>query len=85
MRGDVLARVGDRGSARLAVRDYLLVKGRSEHIVVGGSYPPNLMVSEAALAAAVDQGAPDHGWPVFKYQPKAPTHERPKVGGGYSM
>ena len=33
------------------------------------------------LAAAVDQGAPDHGWPVFKYQPKAPTHERPKVGG----
>ena len=32
-------------------------------------------------ASAVDQGAPDHGWPVFKYQPKAPTHERPKVGG----
>ena len=50
----------------------------------GGSYPPNLMVSDAALAAAVDQGAPDNGWPVFRYQPKAPTHERPKVGG-YSM
>lgn len=47
----------------------------------GGSYPPNLMVSEAALAAAVDQGAPDHVWPVFRYQPKAPTCERPKVGG----
>lgn len=55
---------------------------RSAMDAVGGSYPPNLMVSEAALAAAVDQGAPDHGWPVFKYQPKAPTHERPKVGGG---
>ena len=54
---------------------------RSAMDAVGGSYPPNLMVSEAALAAAVDQGAPDHGWPVFKYQPKAPTHERPKVGG----
>ena len=36
---------------------------------------------DAALAAAVDQGAPDNGWPVFRYQPKAPTHERPKVGG----
>lgn len=54
---------------------------RSAMDAAGGSYPPNLMVSEAALAAAVDQGAPDHGWPVFKYQPKAPTHERPKVGG----
>ena len=54
---------------------------RSAMDAVGGSYPPNLMVSEAALAAAVEQGAPDHGWPVFKFQPKAPTHERPKVGG----
>jgi len=54
---------------------------RSGMDAAGGSYPPNLMVSEAALAAAVEQGAPDHGWPVFKYQPKAPTHERPKVGG----
>ena len=58
---------------------------RSGMDAAGGSYPPNLMVSEAALAAAVDQGAPDHGWPVFRYQPKAPTRERPKVGGGYSM
>jgi site-specific DNA-methyltransferase (adenine-specific) len=54
---------------------------RSAMDAVGGSYPPNLMVSEAALAAAVEQGAPDHSWPSFKYQPKAPTHERPKVGG----
>ena len=54
---------------------------RSAMDAANGSYPPNLMVSEAALAAAVEQGAPDHGWPVFKYQPKAPTHERPKVGG----
>lgn len=54
---------------------------RSGMDAAGGSYPPNLMVSEAALAAAVDQGAPDNGWPVFRYQPKAPTHERPKVGG----
>ena len=57
---------------------------RSGMDAAGGSYPPNLMVSDAALAAAVDQGAPDNGWPVFRYQPKAPTHERPKVGG-YSM
>ena len=41
----------------------------------------DLMVSDAALAAAVDQGAPDNGCPVFRYQPKVPTHERPKVGG----
>ena len=54
---------------------------RSGMDAAGGSYPPNLMVSETALAAAVDQGAPDHGWPVFRYQPKAPTRERPKVGG----
>ena len=54
---------------------------RSGMDAAGGSYPPSLMVSEAALAAAVDQGAPDHGWPVFRYQPKAPTRERPKVGG----
>lgn len=55
---------------------------RSGMDAAGGSYPPNLMVSDAALAAAVDQGAPDNGWPVFRYQPKAPTRERPKVGGG---
>ena len=48
----------------------------------GGSYPPNLLMGERALAAAVEQGAPDHVWPVFRYQPKAPTSERPKVGGG---
>lgn len=34
---------------------------RSGMDAAGGSYPPNLMVSETALAAAVDQGAPDHG------------------------
>lgn len=48
----------------------------------GGSYPPNLLMGEEAMAAAVEQGAPDHVWPVFRYQPKAPTSERPKVGGG---
>lgn len=47
----------------------------------GGSYPPNLLMGEQALAAAVEQGAPDHTWPVFRYQPKAHTSERPKVGG----
>lgn len=47
-----------------------------------GSYPPNLLMGEEAMAAAVEQGAPDHVWPVFRYQPKAPTSERPKVGGG---
>ena len=46
-----------------------------------GSYPPNLLMGEQALAAAVEQGAPDHAWPVFRYQPKAPTSERPKVEG----
>lgn len=49
---------------------------------VHGLYPPNLLISEQALASAVEQGAPDHVWPVFRYQPKAPTSERPKVGGG---
>ena len=49
---------------------------------VNGLYPPNLLMGEQALAAAVEQGAPDHVWPVFRYQPKAPTSERPKVGGG---
>ena len=48
---------------------------------VHGLYPPNLLMSEQALAGAVEQGAPDHVWPVFRYQPKAPTSERPKVGG----
>lgn len=48
---------------------------------VNGSYPPNLLMGEQAMAAAVEQGAPDHVWPVFQYQPKAPTSERPKVGG----
>ena len=47
----------------------------------GGSYPPNLLMGEQAMATAVQQGAPDHVWPVFRYQPKAPTSERPKVGG----
>lgn len=47
----------------------------------GGAYPPNLLMGERAMAAAVEQGAPDHVWPVFRYQPKAPTSERPKVGG----
>ena len=47
-----------------------------------GLYPPNLLMGEQALAAAVEQGAPDHVWPVFRYQPKAPKSERPKVGGG---
>lgn len=51
---------------------------------VNGLYPPNLLMSEQALAGAVEQGVPDHVWPVFRYQPKAPTSERPKVGG-YSM
>ena len=46
-----------------------------------GMYPPNLLMGEQAMAAAVEQGAPDHVWPVFRYQPKAPTSERPKVGG----
>ena len=50
----------------------------------GGSYPPNLLMGEQAMAAAVQQGAPDHVWPVFRYQPKAPSRERPIVGGGYS-
>lgn len=48
---------------------------------VGGSYPPNLLMGEQAMAAAVEQGAPDHVWPVFRYQPKAPKTERPVVGG----
>lgn len=48
---------------------------------VNGLYPPNLLMGEAAMAAAVEQGAPDHVWPVFRYQPKAPTSERPKAGG----
>lgn len=47
---------------------------------VGGSYPPNLLMGEEALAAAVEQGAPDHVWPVFRYQPKAPKRERPIAG-----
>ena len=49
---------------------------------VNGLYPPNLLMGERAMAAAVEQGAPDHVWPVFRYQPKAPKSERPKVGGG---
>lgn len=49
---------------------------------VNGLYPPNLLVGEQAMTAAVEQGAPDHTWPVFRYQPKAPTSERPKAGGG---
>lgn len=47
---------------------------------VGDSYPPNLLMGEQAMAAAVAQGAPDHVWPVFRYQPKAPKRERPIVG-----
>lgn len=46
-----------------------------------GMYPPNLLMGEQAMAAAVAQGAPDHVWPVFRYQPKAPKRERPIVGG----
>ena len=57
----------------------LNIKKASEQ--VNGLYPPNLLMGEAAMAAAVQQGAPDHVWPVFRYQPKAPTSERPKVGG----
>ena len=38
-------------------------------------------MGEQAMAAAVERGAPDHVWPVFRYQPKAPTSERPKAGG----
>lgn len=49
---------------------------------VGGLYPPNLLMGEEAMAAAVEQDAPDHVWPVFRYQPKAPKSERPIVGGG---
>lgn len=48
---------------------------------VNGLYPPNLLMGEQAMAAAVEQGAPDHVWPVFRYQPKAPKRERPIVGG----
>lgn len=48
---------------------------------VNGLYPPNLLMGEEAMAAAVEQGVPDHVWPVFRYQPKAPKRERPKVGG----
>ena len=48
---------------------------------VHGLYPPNLLMSEQALASAVEQGAPDHVWPVFRYQPKARKSERPIVGG----
>lgn len=48
---------------------------------VNGLYPPNLLMGEEAMAAAVEQGAPDHVWPVFRYQPKAPKSERPKAGG----
>lgn len=48
----------------------------------GGSYPPNLLMGEQAMVTAVQQGAPDHVWPVFRYQPKAPSRERPIVGGG---
>ena len=49
---------------------------------VNGLYPPNLLMSEQAMRDAVEQGAPDHVWPVFRYQPKAPKSERPVVGGG---
>ena len=48
---------------------------------INGLYPPNLLMCEQAMAAAVEQGAPDHVWPVFRYQPKAPKRERPIVGG----
>ena len=47
----------------------------------GGSYPPNLLMGEQAMATAVQQGAPDYVWPVFRYQPKAPSREHPIVGG----
>ena len=49
---------------------------------INGLYPLNLLMGEQAMAAAVEQGAPDHVWPVFRYQPKAPKAERPIVGGG---
>lgn len=48
---------------------------------VNGLYPPNLLMGEQAMAAAVQQGAPDHVWPVFRYMPKAPKRERPIVVG----
>lgn len=48
---------------------------------INGLYPPNLLMGEQAMAVAVEQGAPDHVWPVFRYQPKAPKRERPIVGG----
>ena len=48
---------------------------------INGAYPPNLLMGEQAMAAAVEQGAPDHVRPVFRYQPKAPKRERPIVGG----
>lgn len=48
---------------------------------INGLYPPNLLMGEQAMAAAVEQGAPDHVWPVFRYQPKAPKRERPIVDG----
>lgn len=51
---------------------------------VNGLYPPNLLMSEQALAGAVEQGAPDHVWPVFRYQPKAPHIRAPEGGGGDS-
>lgn len=45
---------------------------------IDGLYPPNLLMSEQAIAAAVEQGAPDHVWPVFRYQPKAPPIRAPE-------
>lgn len=55
---------------------------RAGMAAANGSYPPNLLMGEQALAAVVEQGAPDQAWPVFRYQARAATSERPKVGGG---
>ena len=72
---------GDSTTANVVKHGVGALNIQSASAWVDGLYPPNLLMSEQAMAAAVEHGAPDHVWPVFRYQPKAPTSERPKWGG----
>lgn len=49
------------------------------HLESDGRFPANVAIAEGLTVTGIDD--PTEFWPAFRYTPKAPAWERPKVGG----
>lgn len=69
------ARFGSTPGAKNVYGDYATVR---DYDGAGGRWPPNVVLDDEIAA---ELGAESRFFPIFRYEPKAPAHERPSVDG----